>query len=159
MGTLESILPDDITRQAITLGKELASPHTELVLPYDQTLQAIVIATEHNIAILGLDAFEVKKEGLLTVRMANASAYIRFTGDWKTYVTMMNTEAENWLRENRLGENHGYILSSASERVRTDRGFSLTARQEGLRLTLPPNLRTTSLNQTPLLLAEDDCKE
>jgi len=116
MGTLESILPGDITRQALTLGKELASPRTELVLPYAQALQAIVIATEHKIAILGLEAFEVKKEGLLTVRLADASAYIRFTGDWKTYVARMNTEAEHWLREHRLGENHGYILTSASER-------------------------------------------
>ncbi len=116
MGTLESILPDDITRQALTLGKELASPRTALVLPYAQALQAIVIATEHKIAILGLEAFEVKKEGLLTVRLADASAYIRFTGDWKTYVARMNTEAEHWLREHRLGENHGYILTSASER-------------------------------------------
>ena len=110
MGTLESILPDDITRQAFTLG------NTELVLPYAQASQAIAIATEHKIAILGLEAFEVKKEGLLTVRLADASAYIRFTGDWKTYVARMNTEAEHWLREHHLGENYGYILTSASER-------------------------------------------
>jgi len=85
-------------------------------VPMPQALQAIVIATEHEIAILGLEAFEVKKEGLLTVRLADASSYIRFTGDWKTYVARMNTEAEHWLREHRLGENHGYILTSASER-------------------------------------------
>jgi hypothetical protein len=27
----------------------------------------------------------------------------------------MNAEADRWLRENRLGKNHGYILASASE--------------------------------------------
>ncbi|MGB7231451.1 MAG: hypothetical protein WBD19_07250 [Candidatus Acidiferrum sp.] len=116
MGMLESILPDDITRQALTLGSELASSCTELVLPYAQALQAIVIATEHEIAILGLEAFEVKKEGLFTVGLADASAYIHFTGDWKTYVARMNIEADHWLGDHRLGENHGYILTSASER-------------------------------------------
>ena len=107
MGMLESILPDDITRQALTLGRELASSRTELVLPYAQALQAIVIATEHEIAILGLEAFEVKKEGLFTVGLADASAYIHFTGDWKTYVARMKTEADHWLGDHRLGENHG----------------------------------------------------
>jgi len=28
----------------------------------------------------------------------------------------MNAEADRWLKERRLGENHGYILTSASER-------------------------------------------
>jgi hypothetical protein len=53
------------------------------VLRYARAWQAIVIATEHKIAILGLEAVEVKKEGLLTVGLADASAHIRFTGDWK----------------------------------------------------------------------------
>ena len=73
------------------------------------------IASEHGIAILGLEAFEVQKDGLLSVDLADASAYIRFTGDWKTYVAAMNAEAERWIREHRLGENHGYILTSASQ--------------------------------------------
>jgi hypothetical protein len=73
----ESILPDDIARQVLTLGKGLASPRTELVLPYAQALQAIVIATAHKVAILFLEAFEA----------------------------------------HHLGENHGYIFTSASERA------------------------------------------
>jgi hypothetical protein len=28
----------------------------------------------------------------------------------------MNAEADRWLKEHRLGENHGYVLTSASER-------------------------------------------
>lgn len=116
MGMLESILPDDITRQALTLGRELASSRTELVLPYAQALQAIVIASEHEIAILGVEAFELKNEGLFTVALADASAYIPFTGDWKNYVARTNTEAGDWLGDHRLGENHGYILTSTSEK-------------------------------------------
>jgi hypothetical protein len=48
--------------------------------------------------------------------MADASSYTLFTGDWKAYVATMNAEADRWLKEHRLGENHGYILTSASER-------------------------------------------
>lgn len=109
MGALESILPAEITGQALTLE------NTELVLPYAQALQAISIATEQKIAILGLEAFELRKDGLLTVDLSDASAYIRYAGDWKAYVTRMNTEADRWFKEHRLGENHGYILTSASE--------------------------------------------
>ena len=110
MGALEDILPDHITEHALTLS------NTELVLPYTQALQAIATATEHSVAILGLEAFEVTKEGLLTLHLADSSRDIRFTGDWKAYVARMNNEADRWLRDHKLGENHGYILTSASEK-------------------------------------------
>jgi hypothetical protein len=117
IGAPESILPDEITRLAIKLGKGiLPSPHTELVLPYSEALRAIRIATEHDIAVLGLEAHEVKTDGLLTIGLADASAYIRYAGDWKVYVAKMNSAAELWITEHRLGENHGYILTSTSER-------------------------------------------
>jgi len=108
MGYLESLIPDDLKRTALLSGHEL-------VFPYAEALRAIAVASAHQIAVLGLEAFEVQKEGLLTVDMADASAYIPFSGDWPAYVRAMNTEAEHWIREHRLGENHGYILSSASE--------------------------------------------
>jgi hypothetical protein len=41
------------------------------------------IATKHQIAVLGLDAFEVRNDGLQTVYLADASSYILFTGDWR----------------------------------------------------------------------------
>ena len=113
VGELESILPDELKNGA-------RAPGDELVLPYAGALAAIVIATNHQIAVLGLEAFEVRKDGLLTVAMADASSHAVFTGDWKAYVATMNAEADHWLRENRLGNNHGYILTSASEREFAD---------------------------------------
>jgi len=112
MSVLKSVLPDDLKRHALTLGNDFASPRTELVLPYAEALRAIAIASEHEIAVLGLEAFEVQREGLLAADLADASAYVPFEGDWGTYVAKMNAEAELWLREHRLGENYGYILSS-----------------------------------------------
>jgi hypothetical protein len=108
MGELEQVLPKELTDAARASGNEV-------VLPYVEALKAIVIATRHQIAVLGLEAFEVRKDGLSTVEMTDASSHIVFTGDWKAYVATMNAEADRWLRENRLDENHGYILTSASE--------------------------------------------
>lgn len=109
VGDLEQILSDDLKTASIWSGHEI-------VLPYEQAIKAILTASEHQIAILGLEAFEAREEGLLTIDLADASSYIRFTGDWKAYVTAMNAEAEHWLKRHRLGENHGYILTSASQR-------------------------------------------
>jgi hypothetical protein len=113
MGELERILPSELTDAALASG-------SELVLPYAEALHAIVVATRNQIAVLGLEAFEVRKDGLSTVNMADASSYTVFTGDWKAYVAAMNAEADCWIRKHRLGENHGYILTSASEREFAD---------------------------------------
>lgn len=108
MQALHQNLPDDVRAAAITSGEEL-------VLPYAEALRAVEIATEHQIAILGLEAFEVQSGGLLTVDMADASGYIPFAGDWQAYFTALNREAERWILDHPLGENHGYILTSASK--------------------------------------------
>ena len=110
---LEYILPEELKNCALALGNELVLPHAE-------ALAAIVIATNHQIAVLGLDAFEVQKEGLRTIYLGDGSRYIPFTDNWRAYVAHLNGEAERWLKEHRLGENHGYILTSASEREFAD---------------------------------------
>jgi hypothetical protein len=106
---LECILPEELKNCALAFGNEL-------VLPYAEPLAAIVIATNHQIAVLGRDAFRIQKDGLRTIHLGDASRYIAFTGDWRAYVANLNAETERWLKEHRLGENHGYILSSTSER-------------------------------------------
>ncbi len=150
MGALENILPEDLKNHAMTVGNNSASTQSELVLPFAEALRAIEIATDHHIVVLGLEAFEVRKDGLLTVGLTDASAYIRFAGDWKAYVAKMNPEAERWIREHPLGE-HGYILTSASqsEFARLIRLTSYPAklyqfaalmwmRRRGVRTTTPP---------------------
>jgi|HubBroStandDraft_4_1064222.scaffolds.fasta_scaffold36745_1 hypothetical protein len=92
MGELELLLPDKLKNRALASGKEL-------VLPFIEALAAITIATNHQIAILGVDAFEVKTEGLHTVYLADASRYVSFTGDWTAYVGSMNAEAAVWIKD------------------------------------------------------------
>jgi hypothetical protein len=108
VGKLEEVLPDDLKKSAIASGNEL-------VLPFAEATAATLIATDHQIAVLGLEAFEVRPDGLATVALFDASLNNAFTGEWKAYVPLMNGECSQWLQEHRLGENHGYILSSASE--------------------------------------------
>lgn len=108
MGDLEKILPDEIRGSTLWPGNELVLPHAE-------ASSAVGIATEQQIAILGFEAFEVRKDGLLTVDLNDPSAHISFAGDWLAYVVAMNTEADHWIKEHRYAANHGYILTSASK--------------------------------------------
>lgn len=108
MGRLEEVLPDELKKSAIACGGEL-------VLPFPEASAAILVATDHEVAVLGVDAFEVRPDGLATVALFDASRNNAFTGDWKAYMALLNAECSRWLKEHRLGRNHGYILSSASE--------------------------------------------
>jgi hypothetical protein len=106
MGDLESVLPDDLKKKAIPSGHEI-------VFAYDEALSAIGIATDHEIAVLGLESFEVRNDGLQPV---DYSGYeFRVTGSWSEFVKTNNVEAERWIKEHPLGENHGYILTSTSK--------------------------------------------
>jgi hypothetical protein len=117
MGELENILPDELKKAAIVAGNEL-------VLPYSEALRAIGVASQHHIAVLGLELFAIRKDGLLTVDYSGYdSGHIRdvpFIGDWNTYVVKMSDEAEIWIKAHRIDVSNGYVLTSASERELVD---------------------------------------
>ena len=100
-------LPESMTKRATAIGNEFA-------FPFDDALIAIGIATEHDIAVLGLEAGELLGSGF---RVVDYNGYaIEFSGDWKAYAVANNTEAQHWIREHRYGKDHGYILTSTSEK-------------------------------------------
>ena len=107
MGDLKRLLPGSVTANAVSSGNEF-------VMPYAEALSSIAIATKHKIAVLGLESFEVRPSGFLPIDYSGYDRYIHFTGHWDAYVTKINAAAESWIKEHRLGENHGYILTSAS---------------------------------------------
>lgn len=109
MKDLEHVLPDYLKRAAVPCG-------TELVLPYLEALDAVAIATEHLIAVLGVESFEVLRDGLQVIDYSGYDRDILFAGDWRALVIAHNSQATCWIREHRLGENHGYILTSASQK-------------------------------------------
>jgi hypothetical protein len=105
---LNRALSEDIRLRSVAIGNEL-------ILSYEDALVAIGIATEHEIAVLGFDSGEVLDDGFQVLGYTGYDANIPFREDWKAYVQAMNIEAERWLKEHRLGKNHGYILSSTSQ--------------------------------------------
>ena len=108
MGALEDLLPEEIKRVSTQTG-------TEFALPYPHALAAIKIATEHEIAILGVDSFDIRSDRLYTVGLGDASSAIKFDGDWRAHVQRLNDAATKWVTEHPLLENHGYILTSTSK--------------------------------------------
>ena len=67
MRKLEAVLPKELRKSAIFLSGD------ELVLSFAAASAAIVIATEHQVAVLGVDAFEVQSDGLATVALFDPS--------------------------------------------------------------------------------------
>ena len=108
MSKLEEVLPEELKKNAIAAGNELVLSHAE-------ALSAIRVATEHQIAVLGLEAFAVRKDGLLTVAISDPATYIHLSCDWSAYVAAINAECDLWVRQHAFGDGHGYILTSASE--------------------------------------------
>ncbi len=89
MGDFEEMLPDEITIPSFHSGEEL-------VLNYSHARQAIEMAAEHLIAVLGIEAFQILDSGL---RLQTYSAYTFESGVWKKFVEQNNHEASLFLSE------------------------------------------------------------
>jgi len=108
MGQLEQILSAEVRQRAILSG-------SELVLPHSDALRAIRVAGESQIAVLGVEVFGIRRDGILTVGCSGYDSAFPKGGNWTSYYKAMNAEAEKWINSNRFEENHGYILTSTSE--------------------------------------------
>jgi hypothetical protein len=99
-------LTEDLKQKAKGAGDEF-------VFPYPEVIKVIEIACKHEIAVLGVEALEIRPDGL---KVIDYSGYeFQFTGDWLAFVRVNNTEAVRFVESHRLDEGHGYILTSASK--------------------------------------------
>jgi hypothetical protein len=105
MGDFEKILPDEVSSFAVRSGQEL-------VLPFDQAEGAVRIASEHLIAVLGVEVFRIQNDGLGVVTY---SGYAFEMTAWREFVRLSNEAALRFLSENTLGDGYGYILTTTSE--------------------------------------------
>lgn len=87
MGQLEHLLPDQIKERALPSG-------SELVLCYDDALTAIQVAAEHDIAVLGLEAFEIQQDSLLTVSYTGYDMEPTCFSDWKFFARSHERRSE-----------------------------------------------------------------
>lgn len=107
LSDFERVLPSYIKDRALAIGNEL-------ILPYDDAVAAIDIATEHGIAVLGFDPGEVVENGFQVMGWSDYDCKIKFTGDWTAYVATLNGEAKRCIEAHHLGRNCGYVLTCTS---------------------------------------------
>ena len=96
-----------------TIGGELAFTSPEVS-------EVIGRCTENNIAVLGVELFEVRPTGYFT---KNLSVYDQQMGSgpkqharWADYVRANNVLAEEFVKRNPSGDDHVYVLTTASWR-------------------------------------------
>jgi hypothetical protein len=106
-GDFDRTLPPAIIDAAIRSGNEW-------LLPLAEAKQAIILASEHLIAILGVELFRILNNGLL--RTEGCTGYdFDFQEDWSTYVHQNNDAALQFIEQNQFGQGYGYILTTCSE--------------------------------------------
>jgi len=100
------ILPVTITDKAVRSGHEW-------VIPFLQVKRAINVASEHLIAVLGVESFRILENGL------GVEGYTGYAfesqRDWPSFVRQNNDAALRFIDENQLGEGFGYILTTSSK--------------------------------------------
>lgn len=106
MGDLEKALPDGIVNRAIRSG-------SEFVLPLEDAREAIGIARQILVAVLGVEVFRLLDIGLATETYSGYD--FRPDGTWEHFVAINNEAALRFLDENSFGRGYGYILTATSQ--------------------------------------------
>lgn len=110
MGDFEKILPVDLLQSVI---RTLAGSELELVFPFAETRRAILVATTHQIAVLGVEVFRILPDGLGVINYSGYG-FDDKSDDWTLYVTLNNDAAAQFVSENERGPGYGYILTASS---------------------------------------------
>ena len=85
----------------------------EWVIPFHEVKQAIELAGERLIAVLGVELLRILENGL---GVEGYTVYaLDFQGDWPTFVAENNAVALRFIEDNPRGQGYGYILTTTSE--------------------------------------------
>jgi hypothetical protein len=106
MSDLDKVLPITITGAAVRSGNEL-------VIPLPEVMHAIHVASEHLIAVLGVESFRILENGFGCEDYTDYAFEVG--GDWPAYVRSNYEAARRFIDETQLREGYGYILTSSSE--------------------------------------------
>jgi len=95
---------------------------TEPLFTFPEVSRVIKLCSAHQIAVLGVEIFLAEPKGYRAsgcsdydLRLASVWAGVE-TQDWEGYVAVNNSMAEDCIRQNRAGDDHVYILTTASLR-------------------------------------------
>ncbi len=106
MDDLTAIVPTNLLDRARRSGNELVFQHPD-------ALEVVSAATEHGVAVLGVEVFQVEA-GL---QVEDYSGYeFPCSDDWQEFVRANNTAALEFICGHSSVEERGYILTAVSER-------------------------------------------
>lgn len=92
----------------------------ELTFSFPEVLGVIGLCTMHEIAVLGLELFQVLPEGYATKKYSGYSQQMNKgpsnVEGWSAYVEKSNALAKEFVHLNPTGDDHVYILTTSSWR-------------------------------------------
>ena len=92
----------------------------ELLFTFPEVLEVIKVCTAKQIAVLGLELFEVRPEGYGTKKLSGYDQQMNRGPEklegWPDYVRKNNALAEEFVRTNPTGDDHVYVLTTSSWR-------------------------------------------
>jgi len=92
----------------------------ELAFTFPEILEVIRLCTVNEIAVLGVEIFEVRADGYYTKNWSVYDQQMKRSPEqrqeWSTYVGENNAFAEEFIHLNRTGDDHIYVLTTSSWR-------------------------------------------
>jgi hypothetical protein len=91
-----------------------------LAFTFPEVSEVIMRCTENEIVVLGVEIFEVRPTGYLTKKLSEYDQHMgsgpKQRDGWADYVKINNRLAEEFVRLNPTGDDHVYVLTTASWR-------------------------------------------
>jgi len=93
----------------------------ELTFAYPEVLDVIQLCYAKQIAVLGVELFKVREDGLYqTEKLTDYDLRMKqdpsTQQEWPEYVRANNARAEEFVKENPAGDDHVYVLTTSSWR-------------------------------------------
>jgi hypothetical protein len=92
----------------------------ELTFTFPEVLEVIRLCTVNEIAVLGVEIFQVRSDGYYTKNLSVYDQQMKKGPDqrqeWGDYVRENNALAEEFIRLNPTGDDHVYVLTTSSWR-------------------------------------------
>ncbi len=91
----------------------------ELAFTYPDVLEVIELCAANAVAVLGVEVFVVRPAGFQTESLSVYDQHVKqgsevHHGEWPSYVAENNRLAEEFVRQHPSGDDHVYVLTTAS---------------------------------------------
>jgi hypothetical protein len=106
-----------ISDESLTPVLGLASGRTiggEPTFTFPEVLDAIALCTHHEIAVLGLELFQVRPTGYHTERISPYAVQLK-GHTWREFVALNNSLAAEFVRQNQSGDDHFYLITASTQ--------------------------------------------